>query len=590
MANPVVTTQTATDIYNTRFQANGLSSNPGWEVLSWGFWYYKKSDGIETKAYLAASSPVVEGGGNFYKSIAGLIPYTEYVFQATAYYLDDEETENYEAFGDWVEVTTGAEADVQTTVAINVTKYPTGVNTATLIGYIRDDAGSNILTRGFKYGLSEADTYDVHTSGGNEGKYTLGLTDIAGNTDFYFRAYVTTPTGTYYADQYVKFSTKDIEPRVYMVVHEWWGRIPEFYILSFGNNGETINAFYIGDDYYWGQNNICANSDNIYVLRNNNTIVKLDLSGNVVTTQSVSGVGAYSIAIKDDYIIVRGRHSDFHYLQKRNLDTLAIVGSGEILKWSSSATAYKGLAIDSDGYIYTINLADNLLEKWKWEDTLEDDNITEEDVHIDTDIIDVDIDIPTGTIIEFYTWDTLPSPLEESTEYWAIRVSSTQIRVATSKQNALDGIYIDLLDTGTDRHSVYAYGWGKEAEIDLSKVYAGSNHIAVANILYSVEYGEQGWTTQLSLGTLTEWTPDGMSCIKSAGSFGSFLLIAGIDTEGNYVISKYNSSKILIWKTELSLGFDNYSIAGVESIANLENIKAERRRELARVRLYGEIL
>ena len=86
--------------------------------------------------------------------------------------------------------------------------------------------------------------------------------------------------------------------------------------------------------------------------------------------------------------------------------------------------------------------------------TQSDAEIATGDVHADTDIIDVTIDIPTGARIRFKTTTTLPDPLGVDTIYYAIRVSATEIKVASSKANAHAGTQIDLTDQGTGTHTV----------------------------------------------------------------------------------------------------------------------------------------
>jgi len=86
--------------------------------------------------------------------------------------------------------------------------------------------------------------------------------------------------------------------------------------------------------------------------------------------------------------------------------------------------------------------------------TQSDATIATGNVHADTDIIDVTIDIPTGARIRFKTTTTLPDPLGVDTIYYAIRVSATEIKVASSKANAHAGTQIDLTDQGTGTHTV----------------------------------------------------------------------------------------------------------------------------------------
>jgi len=76
------------------------------------------------------------------------------------------------------------------------------------------------------------------------------------------------------------------------------------------------------------------------------------------------------------------------------------------------------------------------------------------DVDAGTDTITVAIDIPTGARIRFKTTTTLPDPLGVDTIYYAIRVDSTHIKVATTKANAIAGTQINITNQGTGTHTV----------------------------------------------------------------------------------------------------------------------------------------
>jgi len=87
--------------------------------------------------------------------------------------------------------------------------------------------------------------------------------------------------------------------------------------------------------------------------------------------------------------------------------------------------------------------------------TQADATIATGDVHADTDIIDVAIDIPTGARIRFKTTTTLPDPLGVDTIYYAIRMSETEIKVSDTKAHAHAGTDIfDITDQGTGTHTV----------------------------------------------------------------------------------------------------------------------------------------
>lgn len=66
----------------------------------------------------------------------------------------------------------------------------------------------------------------------------------------------------------------------------------------------------------------------------------------------------------------------------------------------------------------------------------------------------------TGQVVILTTTGTLPSGLATSTNYYAIRLSSTQMRLASSLANALAGTSIDPVDAGTGIHTVTAVSLG----------------------------------------------------------------------------------------------------------------------------------
>lgn len=75
------------------------------------------------------------------------------------------------------------------------------------------------------------------------------------------------------------------------------------------------------------------------------------------------------------------------------------------------------------------------------------------DVDTADHIITVDEDIATGTRLIFLS-STLPSGLTTGTTYYAIKVTSATIKVATSSANATAGTAVSLGSTGTGTHAL----------------------------------------------------------------------------------------------------------------------------------------
>lgn len=600
MANPIVTTITPLEyITNNNAKFEGNTQNNGWETLEWGFWWYKDSEGIGTKAYIASTTTPL-GEGDFEKMKSGLIPYTLYKYQARCYYrkwnVGLEDWDYIEIFGNWEEVTTDAKAIVKTIIATNATKDASN-NSVKFIGYIDDDAGGNVITRGFKYGLTEEDTWDRSENAGGEGRYNLIETGLPGDTNFCVRAYVVTPTGTYYdEDQYVEFSTKVFEPTIFFLIHDWYDYT--FFMMAYGHQGNIYNAWELTGTY-WDPNCICVDEDgNTYTIKDStNQIIKRNKNGVFVKAEPCTGDG-YSIAMcPDGNICVRGRNVAIQYLKRYDTDLNAI-GSSETLYGSSLSHAYTGLAIDDDKHYYTINLITNKIERWEWtfEVLIQDDEFQPSAVHIDTDIIDLEeIDIPTGAMIRFWKTTSLPSPLVEETIYWAIRTSEKHIKVATSYANAMAGIPINITDQGVGTHYIEQGeswdNWEKTAEYDLAGYYADYNFIAIAgNLIYSTEYGEDGWTIPLDLSEEpTNWIPSNNDYVKSLSSLGrQIFLVTGLNAAGKHIIAFYNSSKEFLREAKVSIEVDLYSLTGINELeVTLINKKAVK--NAGHLYLYGEI-
>lgn len=63
-------------------------------------------------------------------------------------------------------------------------------------------------------------------------------------------------------------------------------------------------------------------------------------------------------------------------------------------------------------------------------------------------------DIATFSRVQFTTTGTLPAGLALATDYWTVRQSATTSKLATSYDNAENGVYVDITDTGTGTHTI----------------------------------------------------------------------------------------------------------------------------------------
>jgi len=127
--------------------------------------------------------------------------------------------------------------------------------------------------------------------------------------------------------------------------------------------------------------------------------------------------------------------------------------------------------------------------------TQKDEAIATTDVHTDTEIIDLTIDIPTGARIRFKTSDAdLPDPLVIDTIYYAIRTSENHIKVATTKANAIAGTNIDITDTGTGTHTVQQLVKWTDGTLGVLSTAAGSEDI----VSLTYKTADKQWYAQLS--------------------------------------------------------------------------------------------
>lgn len=77
------------------------------------------------------------------------------------------------------------------------------------------------------------------------------------------------------------------------------------------------------------------------------------------------------------------------------------------------------------------------------------------DVVVADDTIDLDAsEIGTGTVGQFTTTTTLPSGLSLLTDYYVIKVSDTQIKVASSLANAVAGTAVNITSQGSGTTTV----------------------------------------------------------------------------------------------------------------------------------------
>jgi hypothetical protein len=87
------------------------------------------------------------------------------------------------------------------------------------------------------------------------------------------------------------------------------------------------------------------------------------------------------------------------------------------------------------------------------------ENFTSTEVNTSTDVITVTRDFLTGEKVRFTATGTLPAPLAVSTDYYVIRVSATEIKLATSLVNAYSSNSIDITTGGSGTHTIHLYSF-----------------------------------------------------------------------------------------------------------------------------------
>lgn len=193
---PTVTTQAVTDILSTTSTGNGNTTITGGQNstkrgVCWD------TTGSPTVANDKSEEIGSFGTGAFTRPMTGLNPNITYYVKAYIYNLT-----NY-YYGAEVSFTT-----LKTTPTVTV-QAPTDLaeTTVTANGNITASGGENATVRGFKYGLTQTDTWDAHTNGSFPiGAFTKGLTGLGANTTYWIRAYATNSIGTSYSG-WIQFQT-----------------------------------------------------------------------------------------------------------------------------------------------------------------------------------------------------------------------------------------------------------------------------------------------------------------------------------------------------------------------------------------------
>lgn len=117
--------------------------------------------------------------------------------------------------------------------------------------------------------------------------------------------------------------------------------------------------------------------------------------------------------------------------------------------------------------IYSVDKPNNIIQFLPLNWTISGVNTT-------TDVLTISstTSIPTGTPINFSATTSLPAPLATNTQYYAINLTSTTFKVATSRANALIGQAIDITTAGSGTNTInLSYTVNNNDEVYLSGTY-----------------------------------------------------------------------------------------------------------------------
>jgi hypothetical protein len=207
---PTVTTQAATEVENTTFNAHGnITSTGGANATRRGFCYKAGIAGDPTIADSVAFGDGDFGTGAFTKTITGLSPGTGY--RVCAYAVNSAGI----SYGATIQVNTPAGLPVVTTQSCTNIAGTSALGNGTITA----TGGANATRRGFCYipgvtgdpTIADSIAYDDGDFGGVA--FTKSITGLSPGTGYRVRAYATNSAGTSYGDT-VQLTTAIVAPTV----------------------------------------------------------------------------------------------------------------------------------------------------------------------------------------------------------------------------------------------------------------------------------------------------------------------------------------------------------------------------------------
>lgn len=215
--------------------------------------------------------------------------------------------------------------------------------------------------RGFKYGLTQTDTWDTSESATYPiGTFGISATGLTPETDYYFRAYADNQVGRSYGE-YVKLTTLAAIPVIF-VVYDTGG---VYYIRSYNVNGTLCDTWTIEATESVGNAITVDTNGNVYTITSDqHSIKKRNSSGTLTLTKTETNYIYNIVAGSDGYIYTQEYDNGFNqgYISKRNASDLVSVDTKNL----TGTNTYYGMAIDSDGDFYLMNDSTSKYERWDW--------------------------------------------------------------------------------------------------------------------------------------------------------------------------------------------------------------------------------
>jgi flagellar hook-associated protein 3 len=206
----------------------------------------------------------------------------------------------------------------------------------------------------------------------------------------------------------------------------------------------------------------------IAITASDSTVENRDALGNEINQLLESVVSLANTTDNGSYVFSGLRSDTVPYLAEDTnsdgmIDKITYQGSDKVLQAEVGRGSYVPINIPgsdltgSDGVFQTktqdlfsslMQLRDRLMVK---ENPVEGESFTTD--HTSNTLFTQKI-YTTGSRVDLSTTGTLPAGLSADTTYYAIKISDTEIKLATSLDNARNGVAVDFTDDGSGEHTI----------------------------------------------------------------------------------------------------------------------------------------